>query len=68
MFPDFWYTVRSVRAKRAIQDSPLARHDDSVQRGAIGSVEDIADDLVWVDFGSGVIPCEIDEIEPVSLL
>lgn len=65
MLPDFWYLVLRVRAKRTIRDSPLAKEDDTVQRGAVGHIEDIADNFLWVDFGGGVIACDPDEVTPV---
>ena len=52
-----------VIAGRRIEQSPL---DDAppVPKGSVGSVEDEADDLLWVDFGEpyGVVACEVAEL------
>jgi len=45
-----------------IPDNPLSREDSSARQGDRGHVEDLADGLVWVDFGRGAIPCEPGEI------
>lgn len=51
-----------VRARVVIYQCPL----DSaplVPKGQCGHVEDVADDLLWVDFGEpyGVVACEPEE-------
>ncbi len=62
---DDFSTVPIVRARRRIEDNPLSCPAVAAQRGQLGSVEDVADDLVWVDFGGAcVLPCSPDEIAP----
>lgn len=58
--------VRWVKARRRIHDSPLAKEDATAPRGAIGSVEDIdrLNNIVVVEFESGVLLCDPDELEP----
>lgn len=53
-----------VKAKRAIEDSPLAEQDGSVKRGAIGYVDDYdgTDNLLYVDFGNGAIAVDPNEV------
>ena len=63
---DEWSNVRTVQAKRRIEDNPLSSEDHGVKRGTVGSIEDIADGFLWVDFGEGTIPCEPDEVKPFS--
>ena len=53
-----------VKAKRAIEDSPLAEQDGSVKRGAIGYVDDYdsTNNLLYVDFGNGAIAVDPSEV------
>lgn len=53
-----------VKAKRAIEDSPLAEQDASVKRGAVGYVEDYDNlaNLLYVDFGNGAIAVDPKEV------
>jgi GNAT superfamily N-acetyltransferase len=53
-----------VKAKRAIEDSPLADEDASVKRGAIGYVDDYdsVENLLYVDFGNGAIAVDPAEV------
>lgn len=54
---------RPVVATRKIRQCPLSK-DQDVPAGRRGFIQDIADGLVWVDFGKrfGVVPCESAEI------
>jgi hypothetical protein len=53
-----------VKAKRAIEDSPLADEDASVKRGAVGYVDDYdsSSNLLYVDFGNGAIAVDPNEV------
>jgi hypothetical protein len=53
-----------VKAKRAIEDSPLAEQDGSVKRGAVGYVDDYdsSSNLLYVDFGNGAIAVDPNEV------
>ncbi len=53
-----------VRAVRRIEDSPLSDRPSPAAAGACGSIADIdlANDIVFVDFGAGAIACSPDEI------
>ena len=57
-----------VKAKRAIEDSPLADEDASVKRGAIGYVDDYdsVENLLYVDFGKGAIAVDPAEVSVAS--
>jgi hypothetical protein len=50
---------RPVIATRTIHQSPLSS-DQDVPPGRAGWLQDVADDLLWVDFGDryGVVACE----------
>ncbi len=54
---------RPLVAKRAIEQSPHSSAP-TVPAGAAGWLEDVADDLLWIDFGDpyGVIACEPGEV------
>lgn len=54
----------NVQARRTIPQSPLA-DAPAVPRGAVGHIEDEADDLYWVDFGTpyGTVACDADDLE-----
>lgn len=52
-------------AKKDIEQSPLSNAPD-VPKGRIGTLDDEADDLLWVDFGGpyGTIACDASEVRP----
>jgi hypothetical protein len=58
--------VRFVLARRRIEDSPLARKPVVAKRGMMGSVEDVdtCAELVVVEFETGVLLCEPEELKP----
>lgn len=51
-------------ARRRIEQNPLDPAP-AVPRGAVGTLEDEADDLLWVDFGApwGVVACDPSEVK-----
>lgn len=57
--------IHSVRARRKIEQCPLSSAP-AVPAGKSGTVEDIADDYVFVDFGAGygVVLCLPEELKP----
>lgn len=61
-----FYGVRLVRARCRILDSPLAEEPVVAKRGMIGSVEDVdvCAELVVVEFKTGVLLCEPEELKP----
>ena len=52
-----------VQARREIAQSPLSRAP-AVPRGTFGYIQDVADGLLWVDFGGlrGVVACEVGDL------
>lgn len=56
-----------VQATRKIRQCPTSDAPD-VPRGTVGSLEDEADDLYWVDFGEryGTVPCYPEELAPAE--
>lgn len=65
---DRFLMVDTVRARRRIQDSPLAGMDSGAPRGSLGTVVDIDQcaGLVFVDFGRGAIACDPTELVVTS--
>ena len=59
---DQWAYNEVVRAKSKIYPSPLS-DCRPVSKGTIGTIEDIVDGYIWVDFGHTVEPCYPNEIE-----
>lgn len=53
---------RNVKARHAIEDSPLAEVDGSCARGAVGYCEDFDGEMLYVDFGRGAIMCDPSEV------
>ncbi|MFA7301945.1 MAG: hypothetical protein WC069_06565 [Candidatus Shapirobacteria bacterium] len=53
-----------VCAKRDIHDSPCSKVDGGAKRGEVGWIQDYDQcaELFFVDFGSGAIACEPDEL------
>jgi hypothetical protein len=53
----------NVTARVTIRQSPLV-NAPAVPRGAVGHIEDEADDLYWVDFGDpyGTVACEPQDL------
>ena len=64
---EFWESNPDgrVTAKRRIYQSPLSGAPP-VPQSTRGWIEDVADDLLWVDFGGlyGVVCCERREVNP----
>jgi hypothetical protein len=48
---------RSVTARRAIADSPLAKEDGAANLGDRGEVMDFDGEFFYIDFGKGAILC-----------
>ena len=62
--PAWQYVGHQVRARKAIQDSPLAKKDGSCKARQLGFCHDFAeaDNLLYVDFGGGAIAVYPKEI------